>query len=348
MAFLFADGFDFYADAGDAQTRWASIQQDGRIVLATDTAFSAGQSLIWYLGVNKTWLAAWPSHESTIYFSVRLKYVADYHYDGDFLGMQVLDGTAKQVTLRFQIDGSIALCTGSSQGAVFATVPSAFSANAWDSWQVKLVISDTFGSVEIRKNGSATPLFSISNVNTRGESSNPTANTFAIFSPSGNNERFLIDDLFICSGSGGAPNTWPGDMRALQQLPIGAVQSQMAVTGAPSNWQALGQAHQDGDATYVASSTVGQEDIYSLSAIPATFAVVGVNYLVNWKKTDAGSRTAQLSVSANGSADTALVTNPALSNTYAYSSAYLASDPSGAAWTPASASAALLGVKIAA
>ena len=343
--FLFADSFDFYASTADAGTRWSSVQQDdGTTRLTSGTAFNAGQALLYFSGNNTLWRAAWPSNEQTIIFSVRLS-AQIYLQNGDsFLGFTLTDGASAQATVQFTQDGRVVLRTGDANGAALATIPGAFVVNAWNSFQVKLVIGPA-GSIEVRKNGAAAALASIANVNTRGGSDNSTANGLSM-QGNGRATFFSVDDLFICSGSGAAPNDWPGDVRALQQVPVGQVQAQFAVTGAASGWQAVAEAHEDGDASFVSSSIVGQEDVYSLSAVPASVAVAGVSYIVNWRKSDAGARAAQLSVSANGSADTPVATNAAMGTSYAYATAFLPVDPTGAAWTPSTVSSARIGIAV--
>ena len=352
MAFLFADGFDFYSynNSNAPQAHWDTYYYYGNYPcnVSSNTAFGSGQSLTMMVNRTPRWQASWPSNEGTLYLSVRLC-CQDLQDTSKYLAFILLDGTAAQMAVCFYADRSIRVHSGDPSGPVLATYEDAFLINVWDSWQVKAVIDPSGGSVELRKNGVAAAAYVLGSVNTRAGSGNSTANGVSMGGPNdgGYDVHFLIDDLFICSGSGAAPNTWPGDMRALQQLPATASQAQFAAAGAASNWQSL--AGDDGDGSYVSSSTPGQQDIYTLSAVPPTYAVVGVSYLVNWKKSDSGPRTAQFSVAAGGSADMLLITDAALSNSYAiYRSAFLAVDPAGAPWTPASASGALLGLKVSA
>src|SRR5262249_12835599 len=74
---------------------------------------------------------------------------------------------------------------------------------------------------------------------------------------------------------------------------------------------------QDGDTSYVYSSTV-QEDKYSMSAIATYYTVLAQQYFACYKRSDVGSRTMQLSVAANGSSDTALFSDAAIPNSYTF------------------------------
>jgi hypothetical protein len=102
---------------------------------------------------------------------------------------------------------------------------------------------------------------------------------------------------------------------------------------------------QDSDTTYIYTSAANVEDKYNLSSIATTYTVSAVQYFAMWKKTDAGFRTASLSVDANGSGDTNLITTTLLPFAdYACTIKTMELDPTGAAWTPTNANNALLGV----
>jgi len=102
---------------------------------------------------------------------------------------------------------------------------------------------------------------------------------------------------------------------------------------------------QDGDTTYVYTSTV-EEDKYSMSPIGTGYSVVAMQYYAMYKRSDVGARTMQLSVAANGSADTALFTDAAIPQTYAYKFKTIENDPTGAAWTPSHVNGAIVGLAV--
>lgn len=502
MAQIWSESFDYYAVATDIATRYpgAGIIVSGS--LTANTAFGSGQAYSHASGQTLVLPIPWGSNETTIYGSIRLQWASTGAVAGSYIYVTFQDGSNNQCTIRWNGDGSIGIYSGGPTGTLLQTYTGMFSLNAWDSWQFKVVINNTAGSVELRKDGATTDTISLTGVNTRAGSSNSYANTFTLGGNSAATAAWRLDDFFLCSGSGAAPNGWLGDIRAMQQVPAGQTQAQFsqggttsetlglagtsgannnvgantiyyqglytptrngtvsggfirvntAFTGhvmvalydntgpggAPGNlvgasspvtnpvvganaysfaspptvsagrsyWIAIladttfssqvqntnipagsipgsyangfpssmgsnatfatvngnytsvdfinawsnaslvQDSAEDGDTTYIYASAVGQEDVYTLNSVPTTYTVVGVEYYVMWRKADGGARTAQLSVSANGSADTPEISSASLSNSYTYSTKFLAADPTGAAWTPVTTNGAKIGVSI--
>jgi hypothetical protein len=495
MARCFGDGYDPYASASDVALRYASAATN-TIVAAVNTAFGIGQAV----GVansatalSAVWEAA--TNETTIYGSLRLKYNSGSSASGNIFSLTLQDGANNQVTLQWLGDGSLQVRSGGTAGTSLGTQASAFSLNTWDSWQFKAVINNTTGSVEIRKNGSATATLNITGANTRAGSTNNYATKFTIGANTG---LFQLDDLWFSSDNGAAPTSWPGDVRAKTLQVASQTQAQLSTipsnysvvasavttsnfsasanvvrffavtmagtgvlasltanfqasmtghakmalydaTGAgtgpgallatsaeitnpgagvntftvasgptltngtkywvaimqdaaatflgssttggdtlaqtygsgfpssaagfavvstnyinaglnatPLNWYQVSDVTEDGDTSYVYSSTVGQEDIYGVTALGLTPAsILGVNVFAFWKKSDSGGRGGTISVAANGSADTAEVSNVTPSLSYTYSQKFLATDPTGAVWTAANINAMTIGVAVA-
>ena len=349
MAYLFGDGFDFYATASDAATRWDQAGTNNvALQNAAATAFGTGNCVQWPINGNDTWSKDWGSNETTIYFSIRVNIINSGGADRDFVCFKLRDGANDQVSINFGSDGNLFVYHGNETGTLLGSAAAAMPGGTWNSFQGKVVIDASAGSVEIRKNGAATAILSLVDVNTQGGTGNSYANTLVMNdSGTGNySSKILFDDLLLVSASGAAPNGWLGDVRAIQQMPAGITQTELAVTGASSNATAVANLTEDGDNSYVSSSTVGQEDIYTLGAIPPNNTIVGINLVAYWRKTDSGARAGTLSIAANGSTDTAELTQAALSPSYTYSTMFLPVDPTGASWTPATLSAASLGLKV--
>jgi hypothetical protein len=343
MAYLFGDGFDFYGSISDTASRWDTANLSVSALSGT-TPFGVGQAIYLQNNFYNLLQKGWGSNEATVFFAIRVR-VPGGGTTGQWAELTLCDGSSVQVAIRFDQAGNLTLLSGST---VLATIAGVFPPATWIGIQGKVVINNTTGSIEIRVNGATTDTYSYTGVNTRGGTSNNYANALQLTSANGSgNTSVLIDDLFLCSASGAAPNTWTGDIRALQQVPTGATQTQFTATGAGSNYAAVADLIQNGDTSYVSSTTAGNEDKYSLGAIGTSYTVTGVNYLACWRKSDSGTRSAALSVAANGSGDTTEFTQASLSTTYTYSSAFLATDPTGAAWTPANVNSAIIGIKVA-
>lgn len=96
---------------------------------------------------------------------------------------------------------------------------------------------------------------------------------------------------FVLMASSGADVDPLGDRAVTYLAPTGAGAHADFTPNTGANYAAVDEANEDGDTTYVASSTVGQRDSYSLGDLPAGAAAVdGVKAILCAKKTDAGTR----------------------------------------------------------
>lgn len=233
MAYLFADGFDGYSAASDITQRWDSVSGAPSLVAAASTAFSVGGAVSLSSAVNLSKTLS--SNESTIYFSLRRKQTGGSSASL-FSYVQLIDSATAQLTIRWNEDGSLGAYSGASGGTLIGSVASAVHSSAsWDSWQIKVVIHNTTGSVEVRKNGSTTPVLNLTGINTRSGTANSYANKIllGVFTSS---TAVQWDDFFIWSGSGAAPNTWAGDLRCITDAPSATVQSQWSKSPAAQTW----------------------------------------------------------------------------------------------------------------
>jgi hypothetical protein len=107
-------------------------------------------------------------------------------------------------------------------------------------------------------------------------------------------ETTYFDDLYLCDSSGSAHNTGPiGDKKIVIMIPNGAGnETQFSVVGESDNWQAVSQNPPLYDSAYVSSTTIGDEDTYTLSTPATAFtAVDAIAVTVLARKDDAGDRT---------------------------------------------------------
>lgn len=227
MAYLFGDGFDVYSTTSDLLTAWDSIFQDGHtgnIVLpASATAFGLGGAVATIANLGGFRLTrALGQNVGTLYVNLRLKRTTSSSH---YFYLQLLDGAAAQATVRWNDDGSLTVHTGGAAGTQLGQAAGVTTQHSWDSWQIKVVIHNTAGSVEVRKNGSATPTLLVGGVNTRGGSTNAYANGLVLGTNNGGAVSHC-DDLLVWDAGGGAPNDWLGDVRAVTLAPASTVQAQ--------------------------------------------------------------------------------------------------------------------------
>lgn len=248
MAYIFADGFDWAATVNDAITRW-----DGggfqTLYAGANTAFGVGQAV----GISTTGsMKNFGSNESTIFGTLRLKQIASGA--SQYSAFIFSDAGTAQFSITFdESTSNIYLRSGGATGTILATIGS-FTLNNWDSYQFKAVVNGTAaGTFELRKNGSTTPLWSGTGLNLRAGTVNNYVNRLQVIASVAGGNHFVIDDLFLCSGSGGAPNDWPSDLRCVTNRPTATVQAQFSQSPAATTW---------GQATNNTTTTLGAGTIY--------------------------------------------------------------------------------------
>jgi len=497
MSTLLAESFDQYASSGGAADMTSIGWTIGSLTITTspNTPFSQGQvASIFSTSVSSY---NWGSNETTVYGSF-FYLNRSASSSSQYVYFSFTDAGTAQCTIRLNMDGSVGLYTGGPTGTLISTTSSIFTGGVvttpWTSFQFKIVINNTTGSIEIRQNGGPSNVITQTNVNTRGGTSNSYVNAIAIAS-TGASGTGVIDNLFLNNTSGNAPTSWPGEMRALQQTPLSVVTPNFSLfpvstdsgagnnittqsctngnsyyakfsspatgtigtvsmttnagatanvkmsifdaTGASAgpgtslgsanvvanpatgantftfsspvgvisgtaywlgfsedatvvwrmgntgaNWlqalsssptayasfpatnptitgianfpvatitvtntnaQGVNDLTENQDTTYIYTAS-NVEDKYNMSAVAAsTYQIIAVQYYAMWKKSDVGTRTAALSVTANGSSDTNL-TSVTPTFVYAYSIKTLELDPTGAAWTPTNVNGAVVGI----
>jgi len=228
-----------------------------------------------------------------------------------------------------------------SAGTTLATGTTPLSTGQWSYLELKVVVSATVGTVEVRLNGAATAECSGTSLNT-GSSNIDTIILSAL------SAQTIFDDVYVVDTSGSSPtNTFLGEVRVCTLIPNG--------NGANTAWGGTGTggfgewdditAHDD-DTTYVSSSTPGDREtstLTDLSAATSTVFAVQTNLVA--RKDDAGTRTIAPVVVIGGTPYDG-TTTAALSSSYAdYTQLYDRLDPSGATWTASTVNAMETGVK---
>jgi hypothetical protein len=225
-------------------------------------------------------------------------------------------------------------------GTVLGTAASALLAGAWDYIEIKVFIHDTTGTIEVRVNGTA--VITLTNQDTRNAGTAQVTNVF--LGSSGVNSADICD-WYIADTTGTANNDFLGDTRVLELYPNGAGTYTDFTPSAGSNYQAVDETAQDGDTTYVESSTVGHKDTYAYTDLATSPTIKGAMLLILAKKDDAGARSIALTCKSGATEDDG--TTAALSTSYVYYSKIWETDPdTAAAWTAANLNSAEFGVEL--
>ena len=219
MAILMADGFDWYGAMVDITYVGAPWISAGAFTLlsTTVTPYGAGQSID--ANAAGTSASVTFSNEPTIYFTFDMYPITNFTgTSANGLCITLNDGGTAQVTLQWAMDGKFYVRAGGTAGAILngTGFVHGMAPSSWVNWQAKVVINNTTGSVELRKNNNSADDYSITNINTRNGTTNNYANSFTVAIPGINT---YLDNLFVNSASGAAPTSWPGQVRAVQLMP---------------------------------------------------------------------------------------------------------------------------------
>lgn len=284
MSLLFLDSFDHYIDLDDkwdAQFFGANIvatQSHGRFVPGALQIVGEGGGGHRDINlVNSTELIAGFGWRNTNGDS----------FDGLFQFVDNLNVGSNHAELK--IDTNTGIATLTYNGQVATTGTGVFTGSVWQHVEMRVVMSDSVGVMQIRRNG--VEVASITGIDTRP--TNVTHFTaFRVIADS-NSQLHHIDDLYVLDGTGADNNTFRGDSRitVLRPKADGLVNNFLPVN-VTNNWEGVDEALVDDDATYVeagaelARESYDNKTMSDVSVTPgAIFAVQVVNAT---KKTDAG------------------------------------------------------------
>jgi hypothetical protein len=223
---------------------------------------------------------------------------------------------------------------------VLGTSATALLTGSWYYIEAKFVLHDTTGSVTVKVDG--TTVLSLTNVDTRNAGT-PLVNGVRYETSGGATTDYC--DLYVADTTGTTNNDFLGDTRVRELYPNGAGTYTDFTPSAGSNYQAVDETAQDGDTTYVQSSTVGHKDTYAYTDLATSPTIKGARLLLLAKKDDAGARSIAPTVKSGATEDDG--TTAALSTSYVYYSKIWETDPNtSAAWTAANLNAAEFGVEV--
>ncbi len=216
--------------------------------------------------------------------------------------------------------------------------------------EMKVTVADSIGAGTCVVKVNGTTYITVATGQDLKTTANATANQIFIGSMGGDNRTTDHDDLYICDGTGSAPqNDFLGDCRVEALFPDGeGAVNQFTGSDADTtnNHLHVDETSPDDDTTYVENATAGNQDLYTfgdLSAAPGT--IFGVQSNIMAKKDDAGSRSA-MALTRSGSTIYDGDTNALTEGSYEVHRHIDEQDPdTAAAWTEAGVNAAQFGVE---
>lgn len=174
------------------------------------------------------------------------------------------------------------------------------TSGTWTWLQVKVVIHDSTGSVEIR-DASGNVILNLTGQDTRNGGT-PLIDTVSAGYTGAFVALTAFDDWHVWDSTGSICNTWTNDTRVDHKLPTGAGNSAQFTPSTGSNYACVDEANWN-TTDYVESSTAGHKDTYAFGDIshspPNIYAVLLTAVA---QKDDAGARSLKM-VSRSGGTD---------------------------------------------
>ena len=335
MSLRFLDSFDHYTSV---LQKWTSQSGSPSIVAGAARTGAAG---LLHLGAAGQWVSLTLDSQGTWIIGVAFR-MAGPPTASPCNIISTYDGATVQGLVRVNnADSTLSLLVGAG---VVATSSKALLANTYYYIELKHIIANVGGTLEVRVNGEVWITF---NGDTQA-TVNPTANIIRI-SGFGNAPQSHFDDIYILDGTGGAPNNdyW-GDTQIECLVPDGAgfYTAWATLVGAATHWQSVSEIPPDDDISYVADNTVGNNDSYTFGNLSVVSAVIsGIQVLIRAREDAAGGPTVKR-LYRNGGADN-LGVGVALGLTYTYIREIMETDPiAAAAWTVATINSAEFGAQV--
>ena len=231
-------------------------------------------------------------------------------------------------------------------GSIGGTAPGVFRFGLWNYVQIKIVVSDTVGEVEVYLNGDL-----VLDLSAKDTKYDATTQTTAIILGSRNTHYY--DDIVVTTNDGdGINDGYLGEPRVVCLLPqTDAVAAGSNADFTPSTGTDHGalvdEATPNDDTDYVSSSTLNHVDSWEFPALGYTGDIKGVQMSLRAKKSDSGTR-AIAAVTKPAATNRVHATNHYLGMTdYVYWKAIWDQNPEdSAAWEVADVDGAEFGVKV--
>lgn len=327
MATRWADGFD------DMASGVANFAPDYNATAGTGLNVTTGrrtgtQALS---TTNGSLVRAIGGTESTMFQSIAIN--GPTLVNGPILRFN--EGSVTHIQINITTTGALAVYRSTGTTLLGTSTPF-ITAGSWGWAQVKVVIHDTAGSVEIR-DGSGVVLLNLTGIDTRNGGTGYCDSAY-LGGPGG--AAYALDDWHVWDATGAVCNTFTNDSRIDHRLPTGAGNYAQFTPSAGANYTCVDEATWNAT-DYVESATAGQKDSYQFADLthspPTIFSVVRT---VLGQKDDAGARSIK-PLTRIGTTDYTGAAATLNQGSYTRAFDVLETNPAtGAAWTQAGFNAA--------
>lgn len=238
-----------------------------------------------YNGNNCTEYHDFPSHV-TYSFGCAFKGASANEQGIPIVSMK--DGSTAQVSIYHNPLGTLTIYAG---GILRGTA--SYLVGTWCYLEAKVTVSNTVGELIFRVNGQE--ICNLTGIDTQ-VSANAVVNRLHFWDRTiSTNDYWYFDDLWVCDGSGPAPNNGLlGDCRVEALFPSGVGATSAWTRGGTdsgANWSQVDEAIPNDDTDYNKSNTIGQTDTYAMTDLVSTTGIIyGVQKMNYVRKDNAGGR----------------------------------------------------------
>lgn len=236
-------------------------------------------------------------------------------------------------------------------GTVIANVQNVCRKSYWSYIEVKVLISDTVGTIDVQVNGVS--VAALTGLDTRDLGSGDDIDAIDLIGIDGNTSNetsvCLFDDVYVLDTAGSSPtNDFLGPTKVEEILPDGAGDNADWTPSAGSNYQNVDETPRDDDTTYNESSTSTNLDLFTGAALALIDGTVfGVQIHALGRITDATTFTlvpTVKSVATEAADGGKLITDQV---DYEAALGMFEDDPdAAAAWTPTTVNAMQIGYEV--
>ena len=337
MSLEFMDNFSNYGtdESNMLDGVWAEVT--GEVGVADPDGVSTG--LVFFNNGNGT-RKVLSAAQTTVGIAQRYWFPALPTSNNNTLIKQFRDtANAAQISLGVQSTGILAVYRGDNSGTILGSsaVP-AITASAWAHIEMKVLFSQTVGTVEVRVNGVAV-------ITLTGQDTCNTSNvecSQVYFGRSSLQRSFYMKDLYIWNGGGSVHNDFVGDVQVVTLRPASDVNLNWTPSTGATGYNLIDESTPD-DTDYIsAGSTPPSPYLCELTDLDEEVVTVkGLMIFNRMLKTDGGSAQVQNSIISNGDAGNGSDRAITVAATYWMDAIELDPD-TAAAWSPTAVNAARL------
>lgn len=242
-----------------------------------------------------------------------------------------------QVQFNVEANGTIQANRGSSTVLGTSSTSTVLLQNVWAYVELSCSVDASNGTIGVRINGNN--VLTLTGQNTKGSGSSSNIGSLVI----GCNLTNFFQDLYITDGTGTHNTGFLGDVHISTYNPISnGTHADYTPNGAATLYQSVNAVTPTDSTVFASDSTPGDKMSVNLASTSVSGTIAGVINIGRMKKTDSGTRTANL-FALNGGTEVD-GSSIALGTSYAYYQQVLEVDPNtNAPWTNSGFNTAQLG-----